>query len=151
MQADVDRQIYETIMDELNWDSRVCAVDIAVTVDAGVVNLSGSVPDVDQRLCAEAMVKMVTGVRSVKSRLRVDSVSGPHAQGALISRIHAALSGMGCVNSDAIQVRVEGGWVKLSGLVGTQEQRQHLVWLLQKLLGIREVMEVLGSVSAATV
>ncbi len=148
MQSDTDRQIFHSIMDELNWDSRVCAVDIVVDVTAGIVHLSGAVPDTDQRLCAEAMVKMVAGVRSVQSSLRVESAgmaSGTSGQNALVRRIHQALSGLGCVNAEAIQVCVEGGWVKLSGLVGTQTQRQHWVWMLQKLLGIREVMEVLGA------
>lgn len=147
MQTDPDRQIFETVMDELSWDRRVCAVDIQVQVDAGCVVLSGSVPDVEQSLCAQAVVKLVPGVRSVHSRLRIECASDGRAHMAIARRIHAALSGLGYVNSEAIQVRIEGGWVKLSGLVGTKAQRQHLVWMLQKLLGIREVMEIFAVAS----
>lgn len=143
MQHSGDQQIYETLMDELNWDEGVCAIGIWVEVCGGCVRLQGAVPDVEQRLRAETIARLVPGVLDVQSSLTVDAgvPPGPHA--SIIRRIHAALSGVGCVNAELIQVRIEGGWVKLSGLVGSDERRQRLIWMIQKLLGIREVMEVL--------
>jgi osmotically-inducible protein OsmY len=147
-----DYMVFESVMDELNWDSDVCAVDIVVTVTNGLVKLDGTVQTEAEKLMAETMAAMVDGVRSVHSSLRVvDGVADGRTDNPILRRVYSALHGLGFIDTSAIQVKVEDGWVRLSGLVDSEEQRRYLVWLIQKLLGIREVTEAFTLRSLAPV
>ena len=109
MQDVRDQQIYETIVDELNWDDGVCALDICVQVRGGRVYLSGATPDVEQRLRAEAIARLMPGVVEVYSELTVESrLTGRDAL-TLAGRIHAVLAGLGCVDPEAIRCALKAG------------------------------------------
>jgi osmotically-inducible protein OsmY len=91
-----DHIIFESVMDELNWDSGVCAVDILVTVSNGLVRLDGSVQTQAEKLMAETMAAMVDGVRSVESSLRIiDDVAEDGTDSPILRRVYSALHGLG--------------------------------------------------------
>lgn len=151
MMSEQERQLAQSVMDELSWDYGVCAIGITVSVTGHCVMLSGTVPDIEQRMRAETVSRLVSGVAAVQSQLHIGPGQSLCGQRALLRRIQTALAGLGCVDTEVIQVRIEGGWVKLSGLVGSAERRGQLVWMLQKLLGIRELIEANALSEAAVV
>jgi osmotically-inducible protein OsmY len=78
-----DERIREEVSDRLMDDPRVDASEIEVQVKDGEVTLTGTVPDRDQKRCAEDCAEGINGVADVTNHLRVsrsDSWSGESAQ-----------------------------------------------------------------------
>jgi len=71
-----DDRIREEVSDRLMDDHRVDASDITVEVNDGEVTLTGTVPDREQRRCAEELVERVNGVKEVNVNLRVNRQAG---------------------------------------------------------------------------
>lgn len=66
-----DQRIEEDVCDELTADSYVDAHDVNVSVNNGVVTLSGTVPTRDMRRRAEEDADSVNGVNDVRNDLRI--------------------------------------------------------------------------------
>ena len=65
-------QIESAIRERLATDSRIDAKNIQVKVDQGVVTLSGTVPDLDSKVLAEALVSgTIVGVRQLHNEITV--------------------------------------------------------------------------------
>jgi osmotically-inducible protein OsmY len=58
-----DLKIKTLVEQELDWQPGIDAADIGVTVEAGIVKLTGRVANFAQKMAAEAAVKRVKGVR----------------------------------------------------------------------------------------
>jgi osmotically-inducible protein OsmY len=67
----LDSQMEEFVSDQLRWDPKIDHSAIAVSADAGVVTLRGTVGSFRQKRDAEKDAKRVYGVKSVKSDLEV--------------------------------------------------------------------------------
>ena len=70
-----DERIREEVSDHLTDDPRIDATEISVQVSGGLVTLSGSVMDRDQKRRAEDMVERISGVRDVTNNIRVGGQS----------------------------------------------------------------------------
>ena len=66
-----DKLLRQDVIDELDFEPRVESVNIGVTVDGGVVTLTGHVPNYSQKCAAEEAVKRVKGVRGIAEELKV--------------------------------------------------------------------------------
>lgn len=67
-----DPQIESAIKERLNGDGRIDAKNIQVKVDQGVVTLSGTVPDLESKVLAEALVSgTMVGVRRLQNDITV--------------------------------------------------------------------------------
>jgi osmotically-inducible protein OsmY len=66
-----DKQVRQEILDVFQWDPRVEAAHIEVTVEHGVVTLTGSVATDDERTAAREAVRHVAGVRQLVERIEV--------------------------------------------------------------------------------
>jgi hypothetical protein len=78
-----DARITDDIIDRLTDDDRIDASEILVMVEAGVVTLTGNVPERGMKHSAEDLVADASGVREVQNRIRVDDGSasfGPAGQ-----------------------------------------------------------------------
>src|SRR5512146_2457192 len=65
-------QLESAIRERLAADSRIDAKNIQVKVDQGVVTLSGTVPDFDSKVLAEALVSgTIVGVRQLRNEITV--------------------------------------------------------------------------------
>jgi osmotically-inducible protein OsmY len=72
-----DIQLKKDVEDELEWDPKVNAARVGVTVADGVVTLAGDVDTYAEKSAAEEAAKRVRGVRSVAEDLTV-KVPGFH-------------------------------------------------------------------------
>lgn len=70
-----DARITDDIIDRLTDDDRIDASEILVMVEAGVVTLTGNVPERGMKHRAEDLVADASGVRDVHNRIRVDDGS----------------------------------------------------------------------------
>jgi hypothetical protein len=67
-----DERITDDIIDRLTDDERIDASEVLVMVEAGVVTLTGNVPERAMKHRAEDLVADARGVRDVRNEIRVD-------------------------------------------------------------------------------
>ena len=66
-----DKQLRKAIMDELEFDPRIDAANVAVVVDDGIVTLTGHVASYVEKVAAENAARRVKGVRAIAEELAV--------------------------------------------------------------------------------
>jgi len=66
-----DKQLQQDILDVFQWDPRVEAADIGVSVKKGIVTLTGAVGTDEERVAAEEDICHVVGVRQLQQRIEV--------------------------------------------------------------------------------
>jgi osmotically-inducible protein OsmY len=135
-----DRQLQQDVFDELRWDVSVEAAHIGVEANEGVVTLSGRVGSYAEKFAAEDAAKRVAGVKAVAMDLEVKLPGSSLRTDSDIARAAVvALAWNVTVPKDAVQVKVDDGFVTLSGEVDWEFQRQAAVSAVRHLLGVRGV------------
>uniref|UniRef100_UPI003F497941 BON domain-containing protein n=1 Tax=Cupriavidus necator TaxID=106590 RepID=UPI003F497941 len=127
----LDLQIKKYVTDELSWDPSIDAAAVGVAVNDGVVTLSGHLPSPAEKRAAER----VSGVRAVVIKLEVRP-AGVHSDEAIGTAARDALQWHARVPSEAVKVRVEKGWVTLSGEVDWGYQRRVAEQTVSELRGV---------------
>jgi osmotically-inducible protein OsmY len=132
-----DSQLQLSVLAELEWEPSVTAAHIGVTANAGVVTLTGHVESYAQKRAADAGARRVKGVLAVADDLKVQlpferKRGDDDIAGAGLERLAWDVS----VPSDAVQVRVEQGWVTLTGEVGWHYQREAAEQDVRRLHGV---------------
>lgn len=117
-----DGEIAQNIAERLRQDPILSLYSLSVSVDDGVVTLSGQVSSISGRIAAEAVAWSVCGVRHVINRIEVTPMEAltPAELGPAIKA--SLLTCLGLVPS-AVDVRVEKDAAFLIGYVASQEQR----------------------------
>ena len=119
-----DSELQRDVLDELSWEPSVTAAHIGVTAKDGVVALTGHVDNYMQKNAAEAAAGRVKGVKAVAEELEVrypfDSKrSDEDIAAAAVDRLSWSVS----VPKDAAKIKVQDGWVTLSGEVEWHYQK----------------------------
>jgi osmotically-inducible protein OsmY len=138
MKTDVHLQ--RDVMDELDWEPSVEAAHIGVTVNDGVVTLTGHVPVYAEKHAAEIVAKRVHGVRAVANEIEVrPTESHVRDDEALASAAMHALQWDAKVHDTNLQVTVEQGWITVEGSVERQFQKLAADRVIRHLAGVRGV------------
>jgi osmotically-inducible protein OsmY len=112
-----DRALQHGVIQELEWARHVDPDDIRVSVDEGVVKLSGSVGSEGEKKAVERAVWHVKGVRALVLDLLIrDENDAWHSDESIAHGVVAAL-GDRCTPAGQIRVKVESGVVWLAGMV----------------------------------
>jgi len=131
-----DVEIKNDVLDELAWQPNINETEIGVVVDKGVVTLSGTVDSYSKKMAAEKAAKCVKGVRAVAEDIEVKYGAEYRKSDKEIAQAVAnTLKWNSSVPTEGIQVKVEDGWVYLSGEV---------LWAFQKVAAKRAVQDLLG-------
>lgn len=132
-----DLTLRRSILDELEFLPHIDAAAIGVTIENGVVILSGHVGTYAEKIAAERAVKRVKGMHAVAEELkvRVDSTVG-FDDDVIASRCLDLIRWNTVVPGEQIQIKVQQGWVTLEGEVGWQYQKEAAQNALQKLDGV---------------
>ncbi len=136
-----DLEIKEDVLDELTWQPGIDETEIGVIVEDGVVTLSGVVSDYAKKRAAELAVKNVLGVKAVAGDIEVkygDSFKKTDKE--IAKAVVNALNWNAAVPEEDIRIKVEDGWVYLSGEVKWQYQKNAAKNAVQNLLGVRNVV-----------
>lgn len=135
-----DAEIKDDVLDELAWQPNIDETQIGVIVDNGVVTLTGVVDNYTKKLAAERAVKNVIGVKAVAEDIEVKyGTSFKKTDGQVAKSVVDALSWSSSVPSDAVEVKVENGWVYLSGEVQWQYQKNAAKRAVEDILGVKGV------------
>ena len=132
-----DKLLRQDVIDELNFIPDVDAADIGVAASEGVVTLSGHVASYAQKLAAERAARRVKGVRAIAEEIEVRYPNEKKkADDQIAERGLAILDWDAQVPADSVMVRVERGWVTLTGEASWQYQRMAAETAIRKLSGV---------------
>ena len=107
-----DAQIQTDVIQELKWDPSVTHEHIGVSVNDGIVTLSGTVPSFVEKTSAERAVQRVSGVRAVVEKIEVKLPGSFKRDDQEIAK--AVLNQFKWnvqVPDDLVKASVEDGWV----------------------------------------
>ena len=124
-------------MAELGWEPSLNAAHIGVAANAGVVTLTGHVQSLPQKVAAERAAARVKGVKAVAEDIEVklpyDIRRGDEdIAAAAVERLAWDAS----VPRDAVEIRVERGWITLNGEVDWQFQKEAAAQTVRTLIGV---------------
>ena len=135
-----DERIKQDVLDELKWQPNIDETEIGVTVEEGVVTLTGTVDSFSKKMAAEKAAQGVKGVRAVAEDIEVKYGTDYKKTDKEIAKAVAnALKWNYSVPSDKISVKVENGWVYLSGEVQWTYQKEAAKRAVEDLLGVNYV------------
>jgi osmotically-inducible protein OsmY len=131
-----DNELRRDVERELEWEPAVDERRIGVSVIDGVVTLTGHVPTYSQRYKAERAVERVEGVRGVANELEV-RLAGEVSDTDIAKAAVDALKWDITVPSDRVKVKVDKGWVTLTGAVSWDFQRRAAERAVRNLSGVK--------------
>ncbi|MFZ9610788.1 MAG: BON domain-containing protein [Methylococcales bacterium] len=135
-----DIQLQQDVLDELKWDPKINAANVGVEVKNGVVTLLGHVDNYPEKWAAEDAAKRVSGVKALAVELdvilansykRTDSQIAQAAANALKANIYNL--------GDLVHIKVENGYITLTGSVEWQFQKNAAVSTMRYIAGVRGV------------
>lgn len=135
-----DSKIKEDVLEELAWQPNIDETQIGVIVDKGVVTLTGTVDSYAKKITAEKAAKSVFGVRAVAEDIKVKYGTSYQKTDSEIAKAAAdALKWNTSVPEDKISIKVEDGWVYLTGAVMWDYQKQAAKKAIENLVGVKFV------------
>jgi hyperosmotically inducible protein len=136
-----DEEIKRDVVDSLYWDDRVNAADIAVTVRAGAVTLSGAVPSYRAREAAREDALVISGVVTVDNEIEVSFE--PAAEVPTDEEIRDAAMGVLTTDPDVdagdVTLDAQGGHVTVRGSVSSYWEKQLVEEVLGAIRGVRRI------------
>ena len=150
-----DTQLQHDVVAELNWEPSINAAAIGVEVKEGIVTLAGHVNTYAEKWDAERVTQRVPGVKALAVEIDVKLEGRNNRTDADIARTaENVLQWTTYLPKDAIKIKVENGWVTLTGEVEWQYQRQAATAAVRFLMGVTGVSDqitILTKVSAPVI
>lgn len=132
-----DTRLKKEVLAELEWDPSINANHVGVTVNEGVVLLTGHLDTFAEKQAVEKAVQRVAGVKAMAVEL--DVKLEPHHQRSdaeIAAAIESAFKWHALIPEDRIQCKVEKGWVTLTGEVGWHYQRHNAESVARPVTGV---------------
>ncbi|MGH8387364.1 MAG: BON domain-containing protein [Pseudomonas sp.] len=132
-----DLNLRKAILEELEFQPDIDAAHIGVSVENGVVTLTGHVKNYGQKVSAERAVKAIKGVRAVAEEIQVRLEKGAGtADDTIANRALNILSWSSDTPEGDIKIIVQNGWITLEGQVDWQYQKEIAERAVRKLSGV---------------
>lgn len=129
---------------ELEFEPSLTAAGIGVAVKDGVATLTGHVPSFFEKLAAERATGRVKGIRAIAEELEVRLPFNVQHDDQEIARRALNILEWGTFPSvKAEHVKVEKGWVTLSGEVTWQYQKESATAAIRRLAGVTGVSNLI--------
>ena len=137
-----DSDLKNDVLSELSWDPLVPQTRVGVTVNDGVVTLSGHLDTYAEKVAARRAAERVSGIKAIAIELDVIP-PGIHQRSdtEIASAVQHALSWNTSVPPDRLKVTVEKGWVTLSGELDWNFQRRALERMVRPLKGVAGIID----------
>jgi osmotically-inducible protein OsmY len=132
-----DSSLRQDIIDELDFEPSIDAADIGVAVEDGVATLTGHVPTYAQKITVEDVVRRVKGVKGIAQEIEVRPFgTNRTADDEIAKRALSTINWNTAIPDDAVQVKVQEGWVTLTGKVEWQYQKTAAADAVRDLAGV---------------
>jgi osmotically-inducible protein OsmY len=140
-----DLELRQRVIDELEFEPSINAANIGVSAEKGVVTLTGHVASYVEKIAAERVVERVKGVRAIAQEIEVrypdhQKRSDDEIAQRALNILHWSVQ----VPEGDMHVKVEKGWVTLTGAVEWHYQRQAAESAVRKLSGISGVSNLVA-------
>jgi osmotically-inducible protein OsmY len=136
-----DKELQKQVMDELTWEPSIDSAEIGVSIDSGVVMLSGTVRSYSEKWAAERAAERVRGVKAVTDEILVRLPGDFARSDSDIARAAANnLEWNASVPPGRLQVLVENGWITLDGTVEHYFQKSEAERSVRSLRGVKGVV-----------
>ena len=129
--------LQEEVERELRWDPEVHAEQIGVSVDTGVVLLTGTVDNLYEKWAAEKATIRVAGVRALANEIQVDLAGPDHRADADVAAAIMNQFDWNHLVPDTVKVKVSNSWVTLEGFVEAYHQRREAERIIRSVMGIK--------------
>lgn len=133
-----DRKIEDATKASYNFRT-VLADQVKVKADDGVVTLTGTVQDKDDKALAEDTVENLPGVLSIKNEIKVESTHAEKSDGWMALKIRSRLLSKGNVSATHTKVAVTGGNVVLTGTAKNAAQKELTAAYAKDVDGVKSV------------
>lgn len=135
------RALRQRVIDQLDFDPSIDSSHLTVSAEGGVVTLSGHVPSVMQKAAAERAAWRVKGVKAIAQDIHVRFPEDKKVNDDEIAgRALAILDWSSAIPNGAVRVKVQDGWVTLSGQVPWNYQRTLAEYEVRKLSGVAGII-----------
>ena len=146
-----DSQLRREIEEELADNPAIDANRIGIAVADGIVTLTGHVSDYAQKVSAEKSALRIAGVVAVVVRMDVMlRESDQRTDEDIALSVRAVLDWISGLEEDSIKIKVEKGWVTLSGEV-KDGYRSHIaernIEHMRGVMGVTNDIRISGSAS----
>jgi osmotically-inducible protein OsmY len=132
-----DTALQQAVQAELGWEPSVIAAHIGVAANAGVITLTGHVENYANKYAAEKAARRVKGVKAVAEEIQVRlSSDTTRNDGEIAAAAIERLAWDVSVPRDAVKVKVEKGWVTLTGQVDWHYQHEAAQQDVRRLWGV---------------
>jgi osmotically-inducible protein OsmY len=121
-----DADIRRDVEAALKLDPVAEAYEVQVSVDTGVVTLSGEVQSWQEKMLAEDLAKSIKGVREIRNELKID-YELPRKDSEILEDVSQRLESDVFVEEATITVNVENGEVELAGVTGSAAEKQRAI------------------------
>lgn len=138
-----DSSIKDNVLIEIDL-CPVDANDIGVTVEDGIVTLTGHVPTFSQKLAVEHAVGSIKGVRGIAQEIevRLAGIAGT-SDDEIAKRVADMLRWNSVVPAEKVHVKVQAGWVTLSGTVEWHYEKKASENAVRDLKGVKGVSNLI--------
>ncbi len=134
-----DHQLQRDVLDELTFEPSVDHSHIGVTAHEGVIRLTGFVDSYPGKLPAERAARRVKGVKAIAQDLEVRFPSNPKTSDDEIAERVLSLFRWNTLVPEGLSVRVEQGWVTLTGTTEWQYQKDEAEKTVAHIAGVKGV------------
>ena len=136
---DDDKTIRQHVLEELEFEPSIDAAHIGVSVENGVVTLTGHVRTYGEKIDAEDAAQHVKGVKAIAQEIEVRYPFEKQTHDDQIAKRAADALAWGLVPKDSVKVTVQKGWVALTGEVEWHYQKVAAEASVRKLEGVAGV------------
>jgi osmotically-inducible protein OsmY len=135
-----DALLQQEVLQELRWDTRVAETEVGVSVEEGVVTLTGTVGSYGKKLAAGEAAHRVPGVWDVANDLQVKVPGlGTPTDAEVALAVRTRLRRDAFLPHEQVQTTVSDGWITLEGTVTLGGQREDAERVVSHLAGVRGV------------
>ena len=133
-------ELQSDVQNAIKWEPLLNEAEIGVTAKEGVVSLNGEVDSYAKKLCAENAAKNVIGVKALVEKIEVKFPnSWTKTNTEIANEVLNALKSNWSVPNDKVAVKVEDGWVTLSGELPWNYQKEAAKSAINFLSGVKGV------------
>jgi len=140
-----DIQLRQFVIDELEFEPSIDAANIGVAAKDRVVTLSGCVGSYAEKIAAEQATQRVKGVRAVAEELEIRYPNDKKtADDEIAKRAVNIIAWDTMIPEGEIRIKVQKGWITLSGEVDWYFQKEAAEEAVRKLSGVVGVTNFLA-------
>ncbi len=135
MKTNADLQ--NRVQNALQWEPLLNKEEIGVSVDDGIVTLTGFTDSYAKKVKAEETTKNILGVKAIVEKMEVKfGMNNAISDTQIAHEVVNAFQWNWEIPNDAIKVKVENGWVTLEGNLEWNYQRETANKIAGSLLGV---------------